>query len=370
MVTDEQTTGLKKLPVDLTKEEFINYHLTIGKRFGSLKMQNPTLVIFGIYLVMIGGFAVSDFVKTGVIPVMTMVMFAITALCGVLMFFLMPMRTKRMAEMLYESGNEKDYYGELTLDNTMIVKDLGTDFVRIPLNDRTMYLETADFMAFSTVGEPRTIILPARCVTEEAAKAIRAIMFAPDCRVSRRVLKRMTAKADAPIERRDNHAEPEIFAVTRVIYEEDEIKKQISDMNWRKFGTSVPLVLVLGVMLGSMLAPEDEMRALMTIGMTVIGVFLGSVVISLIGGKFRIKRSIDITRNTMMSITLTERGVRVRSSAGGRPTVLRWACMKTAVERPSCLEFTGMGQFIRVPKRCIDDVEEWKQIVDRCFDQK
>lgn len=356
---EQERTGI---PVDLTRDEFVEYHVAIAKTFGTLRMQLPTVILFLVYLVVIGTFAVTTYVETGIVDIVMILMLAVTVACGGIVLYMMPRRVKKTAVTVYEAGNINGYYGEISITQTDIKKDLGKETVSIPLNERTMYLETESFMAFSTVGENRAIILPARCVTEGMAKAIRNTVFAPDCRVVKRIVKRMTANASEPIARREWDSEPQTLAETTIRYEEKEVKKQMSDMNLKKYIESLPLTATLGLMLGAMFATAEE--SLLIFFITAIAVVLGMLLVSMLNAGARAKQMLMNDRVTIR-VALTDRGVRVSTPSQTRPSMLRWESVEKAVENPDSIDIIGAGQFIRIPKRCIDDVQGFIAVVDK-----
>lgn len=350
------------IPVDLTRDEFVDYHKKVAKKFGTLRMQLPTVILFIIYLVVIGSYMTMDLAATGQVNWHLLLMMFITVVCGGLTLYLMPWRVKRTAITLYELGNVSGYYGEVSITPTHIIKDLGTDKVSIPLSERSMYFETDTFMAFSTLGENRTIILPRRCVTKGMAHAIRQVVFAPECRVVKRVTKRMNADKDEPIARRDWPTDPTPLCEVDITYEEAEVKKQLSDMNWKKYVQSLPFTTLLGLMLGAMFATAEE--SILVFLVTTLGVILGMLLLSMLNTAARAKQ-ILISNDIHVTVTLTDRGVQSKGRNQQKAALLRWESIEKAIERPSSVDLIGAGQYIRVPKRCIDDVDRFIAMVDQ-----
>ena len=161
-------------PVDLTEKEFLRFSMTLARKMGTLRMQYFIMGIYAVYAVITTVGIVTTFTETGQISLSLVGMLVLTLAGAALTMALMPSRVKKSAKATYAVGNQNGYYGEITVTETAISKYLGDETVTVPLNTpQSMYVETKDFMSFSTAGDQRTIVLPARCMTEETAKAVR-----------------------------------------------------------------------------------------------------------------------------------------------------------------------------------------------------
>ena len=356
--------GLYRMPVDLTQEEFVRFHLLFHKKFGRLKMQKPAVVMFTLYmlyfLVMMGQL----WMETGEFPLAMVCVCVLFAASMAVTMVMLPRRMSKAAENNYRVCEKNGYYGECTLTAAEIRKDTGDSEEVMPLTERTLYVETADGMAFLMMtGEHKTIFLPARCMTEEAAKAVRDIVFAPSCRIQRRVIARMTALADKPMERRLLFEEAPTLYTVDVVYEESELKKLGSDHAWHRFGKGIPLFLSVALFLGAAMAMafEEVFAGLVTIP--------AAVLLYLLAMLLRARRDVqNICRAGRQRLTLavTQQSLTFRQPPAA-PTTVLWKHVERAVETPDSVEFYYGGSFMRVPKRAIDDMDTFRRIVDDCM---
>ena len=60
-------------------------------------------------------------------------------------------------------------------------------------------------------------------------------------------------------------------------------------------------------------------------------------------------------------------GIVMRSSMQEEALRLNWSMITRAVERPNCVEFHTESALFQVPKRCIEDMDTLRQIVDTYF---
>ena len=83
----------------------------------------------------------------------------------------------------------------------------------------------------------------------------------------------------------------------------------------------------------------------------------------------RAKRSLETMQQDAMTIrlSLTERGLVGSSVRPGEETRIAWVSLQHAVDKEDCVEFYNTRLFIRVPKRCIPDMDELRRIVEMCI---
>ena len=93
----------------------------------------------------------------------------------------------------------------------------------------------------------------------------------------------------------------------------------------------------------------------------VVGFYLSVVE----GGRLRAKRMAAATgeKERFLQLTLTDEGLVLRSR-DGEERRLPWKAVRRAVARPDCVEFIAKELFIRIPKRCIPDMEALRQAFD------
>lgn len=351
------------MPVDLTKEEYIAYHLATSKAFGSLKRQGMLIVLFAIYMIVtvVGG--VQQYLETGEISLVMLLMTGVTLAATVLSVTMVPAQVRRKAARSYDMGNINGYYGEWSITATAVTKVIGEDCVEMPLDDNTMYIEDTAFMAFISSGSQRIIILPARCMTEEAAKAVREQVFRGECRIHRRVIARMTPLAKEPIARRAPAAPPQTLLHMDVTYEPQELIQLHGDIAWRHYVHNLPGLVTVALLFAALFALLEE--SVLLFAVIFLGILLAFLVFSTLAGRRAVKRQ-TAEQPTRLRLDVTDHGLKAAFQPSGQNVTIHWGSVSRAVERPTCVEFIyGDNHLLRIPKRCIDDMNELRRIVDR-----
>ncbi len=357
------------MPIDLTKDEFIEYYMTVAKRFGTLRMQKPSMILFAVYAVITIVFTVMVYVQDGVVDWLMLTVLGVTLVSAALTYFLFPARIRRKAAMLYDAGNTNGYYGELIVNRLEITKIVGEDEqVTVPLDEKAMFLETDTFMALFTAGSPKAIVLPPRCMTPDMASAVREAVFAQGSRIHRRVVSRMPAKAAAPIDRRALPAAAKTLYTCEVTFEPDEIKAQIKDTGNKQYVDSLPTIVIFAMLMGSMMAMIGESLLWFFIG--ALGVVIGMLLLSLLSSSTRSKQAAMNGENTRIRFELTDHGVMITSRGADRKVFMQWNSLKYVTAYPDYVEFCGLDQIVRIPKRHIDDFDAFSAVVDAHFPPK
>ncbi len=360
---DEREQPPRGMPIDLTKEEFIGYQLTVDKHFGTMRMQKPTMILFAIYLIVTIIFLVMTYVNDHIIDWLMLLVMLLTLLGAVLTVTMIPSRMKKRAAMLYDAGDINGYYGELLVDRVSVTKLVGEEEdVVMPLNEKTAFIESKDFMAFFTFGGTKAIILPARCITKEAAASVREAVFAQNCRVVKRVIGRMEPLAQTPIERRDLLTKPQTLFSASMQFNEKEIKDQVSDNSWKRYVQQLPLLIVSGLLIGALMTILQE--SILWLGVATLAVVIGTLLLSTLNAHARAKQIINNPQGARIRFEMNGRGISAYMGTVAQPLFIRWQAVEYAVEHPDYVEFYGLKQIIRVPKRAIDDFEEFRRIVD------
>lgn len=348
-------------PVDLTEQEFLDFSMTVAKKMGALRSQTPMLILFGVYLLLDVITFVREYLATGKISLYLLVVALLTVICAALCVGIMPRRIKKAAKASYLSGSRNGYYGELYITPYAVMKNIGTETVSVPLDEHTLYLEDKGFMAFVAQGQQRTIVLPARCMTPETAKRIREAVFADNVRLQRRVFARMDCGAAAPIARRELSTVPQTLYTVDYSYDEKEFAKLHMDVALSQYFRSLPTVSAMSVMAGLLMAILQEQ--ILWFPCVSLGIIFGYLLLTVLSARSRGKKAGEIPNRT--HLTLTDSGIEVKMSPSGQRMTVGWQGVERAVERADCVEFFhGGGHLLRVPKRAIDDFDEFRRVVD------
>lgn len=77
-------------------------------------------------------------------------------------------------------------------------------------------------------------------------------------------------------------------------------------------------------------------------------------------------RSYDVMPegSEQIRVGFSEQGLTIRSARPGETLRFVWKAIDRAVERPDSVEFYTPTSFLRIPKRCIPQMEELRALVD------
>ncbi len=359
-------------PVNMTKEEYVAMFTAFQKVLGSLRTFSMMLVMFIVYIVIIGGSTIAMFVQMGQWDPLMLLLNVVTLATGAVTLGVVRRRVTKNAVQTYEAGDIDGYYGEITVTPQYIEKKVYDGAVRIPFDERTVYIEDTCGMQFVSQGVSRGIVIPARCATEALSAEIRRAVFAPNCRVRRRVIKRMPSLAAEPIPRQALKEVPPTLQEVAVRYEPEEIRKIVTDAGWKNYVSSLPILGSFALLCGTLTAMMEE--SIPVFFVTVVGIMLALLLLSMFSARNKANAAVYAPNALTMRVILNRYGVAVEAQAtADTPTnrvLTRWQTLTRAVERADCVELIGAGRMIRIPKRCILDLDGFRQTVDAHYPPK
>jgi len=364
-VQEEQSH--RTFPVDLTEKEFLRFSMTLARKMGTLRMEYFIMGVYVAYAVITSVGVVTTFMQTGQISWSFIGMLVLTVAGAVLTAAFMPSRVKKAAKSTYLAGNQNGYYGEITVSETSVSKYLGDETVTVPLTPQSMYIETKDFMSFSTANEQRTIILPARCMTESTAKAVREAVFSQKSTLNRRIYGRLQPQAREPMPARAFPAEPQTLYTVDFRYNPEAFAKMTKELSWKRSMSHFMGFSLMAMLLGAMMAMlEESIWWFPGVSLTMIGGFL---LVALVSGMSMARRAAAMDFRTRA--VFTDRGIRITVTPQERQMSVNWAAMTRVVEYPEYVDFTcNSGHLLRLPKRVIGDMEELRTVVDTHMPKK
>lgn len=369
MENEQQYEAQRGIPVDLTKEEYVDYYMTIAKMFGTLRIQKPSMILFGVYAAVSLVFTVMTYIETGVLDWLMLAVLFVTLISAGLTYYLMPARMRRKAKELYDAGNVNGYYGELLVNRLEVTKLVGEgEDVTVPLTEQSVFLENERFMALFGVASQKAIILPSRCVTPDMAKTIREAVFSAGSRIHRRVVGRMAAGASVPVARRDLLSPAVTEYACEVEYTADEIKQQIKETGNNQFADSLPTVCLFALLIGTMTAMLQE--SVLWFFAAALATVIAMLLISLFSSSSKAKRAAAMAQNSHVRFAFNERGVTITTRGQDRKVFLRWNTLAYITEKPDRVELSGMGQVLYIPKRHIEDMNALSAVVDAHYQPK
>ncbi len=351
-------------PADLTKEEFTDFYMAMSRTNGPLRMQKPTVLFLGIYMLMSIVLFVCSSVQNGTLDwELLLIVLCMAVLCAVLLP-LLPRRVRKNAQLLYEQGSDNGYYGLVHLYETGIFKETESGTVQVPFSPTSSYLEDEGFMAFFARGSERAIVLPARCLTQEDADLLRRRVFASTVTMQQRVIRRMIPRASAHIAQREISSAVQTPLLTLDFeYTREELEKLTADTGLHRYIRSLPVTAVMSVMMGLLVGALAENVPVG--GLTAVGTLLLYLAAATVFPRFRVRRALNASPQTArLCVSFSDGGISFHAGSGGQKRSFAWERISRAVERKGCVEFFCGTGVLRIPKRCIPDMEELRAVVD------
>ena len=324
--------------MDLSREEYIAFNMLLAKNGGMLRFRKGQLVIFGLMMAFSLVMLAVEFFMFQSLDVVMILVVAFIALTGGFLLFGMPAYLRRNAGRAYDQSvlGGHEYYGMVYVYEDRLEKVSGGTVNRVYYGENAAYIETGDMMVL-LASSSRAIVLPARCMTREDAELVRRTVLPRIPPMRQRLLSKMVPQASQrmapPPAEGESHLDEELMAFS-VTYTPEEFLKLVGDTTTLMLGVLFLLIVVL---------PRS-----------------------------RAKRSLETMQQDAMTIrlSLTERGLVGSSVRPGEETRIAWVSLQHAVDKEDCVEFYNNRLFIRVPKRCIPDMDELRRIVDTHMPKK
>lgn len=348
--------------VDLEKTEYLHFFRLLYRFDGGQRIQSFILGGFSLFLLLmlvaglredgLQAFRDADFLL----------------LCGIMLLDLaqwllvMPLRRRQLAKRTYTQAVEDGqiFAGTVTVTDTDIVKETPSGTQTIRFTDRILYLETPEMQVFVNTGG-RSIVLPARCLTPADAAAVRekarAALPPPFFRVLGTVVPQRQERMPVP----EAPVAPETLFSTRVTYRDEERHTLVRELSRRAFLAGflpyVPVAFLLALVFGLM---DGFVIGAVIFWSTLLLLFL------LVFSSSR-RRYAGLLADDAFSFlfSVTADAITAESRDNGK-TRIRWSRIAHAVEGEDAVEFYNRRQYMYIPKRCIDDIEDFRRLVERC----
>ena len=365
-VVEEQPAS--KWYVDLNKEEFVAFHMLTARYFGPLRQRIPTLVVSALSFLMLAGYAAFEWATKNFVgspdPVLLvgalLVLIPSLLVCGYV-----PYRLRRTAAKQYDRSVDAgmDYCGQLIVYPDCIEKVGHATTGHVRLDERTLFIETAEMMVISVIGSP-AIVLPARCMTDEMAAAVRDAMNRVPAR-NRRFVARLQCRGEA-VPAPTPKAKPEELWVSTFTYTPDEYATVLRGIIQQHFWRLSPLLAVVAVMGAFAFGYNGESL------MPCIGYFLAFmavlILVNLVLPLRRVKRQAASlsAHDLTLQVRLDTMAVRTKLPKGAENWVL-WCDVDHVYEREDFVEIVhNKRSSLFIPKRCIDDLGALDAAIKRC----
>ncbi len=357
----EEIPAVNEWAIDLTREEYIRYYTLFSKLTGPLRMQTVQLIISLVFAAILVAFCVIDFMQTGAVDWLFAIIGGALLLASFGLWWYAPRHVRRAAGKAYDEtlAGGYCYAGTLRVRDDRVEKENVQGIHSIHLNGGTLFIENPEMMVFLTANR-RSIVIPARYLTAEAASVIRAAADKLPYR-NRRFMGRVVPQGQTPVAACPS--EDAVLWEKTVRYEPDELADLIRHNATQNYMKRLPFFSVMSVMFGVALGWDGSDNILPCIGFFLL--FFGlTTIFNLVMPRRRanfLAAQADIAGRTV-AIKLTDRGVWMTDPNKGF-AVLPWQVIEHVIDRDTYVEITRGPQSIRIPKRYIDDFAAFDTLI-------
>lgn len=357
----------KEWVVDLNREEFVAFRLLLARVNGPLRMRVPTLLVSLGCCLLMAALAIEGWWMAGWQGYPDPVLLAgalLVLLPGLYTWFYVPAKMKRTAGQQYDRSLSAGmgYCGRLTVTPEYVEKAGSTATAHIRLDDRALFIENAEMMAFITAGSP-ALVLPARCLTEEMAAAVRsaADTLPAHCR---RFIARVIPGGE-PVAWQEKK-KPEELWVSTFTYTEEEYVTVLKGLIVQHFWRTSPMTAATAAC-GALLFGWDDENLLRCIPyfLVIMAVLtLANLVLPL----SRVKRQVASlsTHDLTMQVRMDTMALRLKIPKGGENWVL-WCDVDHVYDKDDFVEFVhDKRATLYIPKRAIADLPAFEAALNRC----
>lgn len=353
--------------VDLTREEYVDYYLLFSKLSGPFRLRHIQLIASAVMFVALTALTVYEWTLYQTVDWLTMALGSVLLLFSLGLWWFVPVHLRRTARRVYDETLDGgySYYGTLRVSEGAVEKENAQGVNRIRLDGGTLFVENAQMMVFITVGR-RAIVLPARCMSAEAAAAVRRAADKLPYR-NRRFIARIQPRGEAPIPVAVE--QPTVVWEKEVRYEPQELAELMRHTATQNYLKQLPTYSLLSMVCAVTIGWDGES---LTSCIGAFLLFLGLMtVFNLVSPRRRARvaaENASIGARTV-NIRLTERGVWMTDHNSGF-TVLPWSAVQHVINRDDFVEITRGRQTMRIPKRYIDDIDAFDTLISTYWKNK
>ena len=354
--------------VDLTRDEFIAFRMLNARLFGPMRQRIPTLIVSIVCFFLLGGFAIFEW-QTHVVPYPDPVLVVgafVVLIPALILCVYVPHRMKQQAGKQYDRSVQAgmDFCGELFIYPDCIEKASSTVTASVRLDERMLFIENAEMMVITAIGSP-AIVLPARCLTDEMARAVRQASMQIPPR-NRRFITRVRARGEVVVPPAPK-AKPEELWVETFTYTSEEYTVVLKGLIQQHFWRMSP-VLALVAMMGSILFGNADITNLAANIPLFVVIMLVLVLFNLVLPLGRVKAQAQTlsAHDLTMQVRLDTMMIHNKLPKGGENWVL-WCDVDHVYEREDFVEIVhNKKASLFIPKRCIPDLDAFDAIIKRC----
>lgn len=360
----ESFTGAE-YSVDLSREEYVRSQDILTKRMGGVTRGMRLISLFMLAACVAMG--ITDFRYSGGVDWSLISLLLLLIVSELWMMLTLPAQLRRRSEVAYDSTVYSGYVfaGTVTVESDAIRKRTAAATALIPYEQCRLYAEAADMMIFCGM-DGKSIVIPARFLTEQTAEITRqaALQNIP---ASRHLLleKLIPGVTEDTVPNVPDQANSEdVLLTVDVEYTDNEIVSIAAEAAMEQFAASLPNKCLFMTMLASFGYFVLNVKPLPLFLSALLIVFL----VSVIRARIRMRRAITRSERGVcrLRVEFTDAYIMLIGKADGmRPMRLPWNHITRAVDCRDTVEFyTGKDRQLSIPKRCIADFEELRNIVD------
>ncbi len=351
--------------VDLTKEEYIAFQLLVAKVRGPLRSRTVSLILsVGLCMMMLVT-TLLTWRETGQISIEFLLIAVLTLIPGLFAYCIVPAQLKKRASKNYDQARQSgnNFVGTLTVYPDRVEKIGQAASAKIPLHGHTLFIETEDMMVFTTMGS-LALVLPARCMTEEMAVRVRqaADQLPP---ANRRFISRFRPQGQ-PVTAPESMEKPEVLWEQQFTFTEEEYVSLVRSALVQRYWPTAPWLVGLSLVAGYAFI-YDEKNILTFAGGFLL--FFGLMTL------FNLVLPLSRVRRQALAAGQPERTYRVELDDialrlyghNDNKLAVVWEEINHVYDRDTFVEFVmHRHTTFRIPKRCIEDVTAFGEIITRC----
>lgn len=351
--------------VGLTRDEYVRSQELVNRALRG----KPQLFgrIFSIAMMLLCVLALAaEYRISGVIEPALAIVMTLMIVAEVWTILSLPRQIRRRNEAMYDStvfaGHCFD--GVLTVDEFGIEKRTVDETTRVRFSDCAAFIEAADMMLFCVNGG-KSIVIPARCLTVEDAELTKKAAFEKIPQTRRYLMEPIAAQLEQRASIKETVGEnDEILMTVNVEFTSSELKSQLTETAIQQYVENLPQKVLVSVFLTIMVYFAFEITPLPVFLMGMVVLFFWDIVMA----RLRARRAIRVTEGAARFVTLElgEKALYIRGRGpSARRMILPWSYITRAGEWPKeVVFFANRIRAFVVPKRCVDDMEQLRQIVD------
>lgn len=361
-----EPAGDTVFPAGLTREEYIRFQQLLFRNSPAARMRSAQLVITAVLFGVCVLFLVMTARAGNGFDVSLLLMTLLLVLMETYLFVMLPRQLRIRAGRSYDQSlmTGYRYEGLVTVTPGSIRKTTAKAVTEIPFAACTLYIEAPDMLVFGG-AEGRSIVLPARCLTAADAALVRQAALASVPGLRQRLLGRLVPGADVRLPVPDFSPAPaeEVEMSVRVEYTDKEFLRLTTATSVEGFLQNLPNLGFFAFLFAMTCELWIGIPGVLVFVLLVLGIFLAGY----FAARARAGQVIRMSggQALRLAVDFTPSGLTLRGGAEeAKELRIPWKAVSRAVERPDRVDFYTHSLALTIPKRCIEDLDAFKRLVD------